>query len=324
MKNEPLRRWLACGLVMSAGIATKAMAAPGCTQVNLATYQIGQTTYVDVRSSDPEGKLLRQGEAAGEGKLLLRCNQGTVTFRGRWQNAQLAELLPLTVGGQPAGVALKLFLREGDGEARSFPHDFNRAMAKGEEVRSDMDSVGYELYRTSGPVRFGKIDSKAVAQSSVDKAGGGLVVFRSMQVYDLILRREACAIVADDLNQRIELPPYNLSNFATADRATPWEAFRLRVDHCVDPVGLIARVTFGTRADADTLHADWFSLRGPKNVALELGTKDFKTIAPGVPVEMNALGTGDAYEFHVRLRETRPTVVGGEFSRLVRVQVDYL
>ena len=89
-------------------------------------------------------------------------------------------------------------------------------------------------------------------------------------------------------------------------------------------MGLIARITFGNPADADPLHADWFSLKGPKNVALELGTKDFNTIAPGVPVEMNALGTGDAYQFHVRLRETRPTVVGGEFSRLVRVQVDYL
>jgi hypothetical protein len=65
-------------------------------------------------------------------------------------------------------------------------------------------------------------------------------------------------------------------------------------------------------------------LRGPKNVAMELGTKDRKTIAPGVPIEMNALGSGGAYDFNVRLRETKPTVEGGVFSRVIRVQVDYL
>ncbi len=324
MPTFSLRRALSGALALSSGVTGQALAAAGCTHVNLATYQIGQTTFVDVRNSDPEGKLLREGEAAGEGKLLLTCNQGRVTFRGRWENRQTEGLLPLTVGGQRAGVGLRLFLRERDGVRRPFPHDIDRTMAQGEQVRSDMDSVGYEIYRMAGPVRFGKIDSRAIAQSNVDKVGGGLVVFRSMQVYDLVLRREACSIDWDDAKKPIELPAYNLSNFATPERATPWENFRLRVKHCSDPVGLIARFTFGGAGDADATHPAWFSLRGPKNVAMELGSKDRQTIAPGVPIEMNALGSGEAYDFNVRLRETKPTVEGGVFSRVIRVQVDYL
>jgi type 1 fimbria pilin len=89
-------------------------------------------------------------------------------------------------------------------------------------------------------------------------------------------------------------------------------------------VGLVAQFTFGVAGDAEPGHPGWFTLAGPQNVALELGTKDKRTMSPGTPVPLNALGTGETYDFNVRLRETRATVRGGTFHRPVRVEVEYL
>lgn len=326
MRYDSWRRLFSGALLCSSAYATQALADPGCKLENIAHYQIGQAAYIDVSSNDPVGERLRQGEAEGEGVLLLTCNEGPVTFHGRWQNHQAGDLLPLTIGGYPAGVGLKLVLREGadegQGDEHVFPHAFARPMRQGQQVRSDMDSVRYEIYRTSEPLRFGKLDALEVAQSNVEQIGGGLAVFRTMKIHELSLRRQTCSILADDLKQVVKLPAYNLSNFANPGRTTPWEPFHLRVENCPDPLGLVAGFTFGTAADADD-NRDWFSLTGPKNVAMELGTATYQTIAPGKIFEMNALGTGGAYQFYVRLRETRLTVEGGEFSRMIKVQVDY-
>jgi hypothetical protein len=100
-------------------------------------------------------------------------------------------------------------------------------------------------------------------------------------------------------------------------------AFHLRVDQCQEPVGLIARFTFGTRADAVVGQPDLFTLDGPSNVGLELGDESKRNVAPGVSSLLNALGNGKAYLFHARLKETQPTVRGGQFSRAVNVLVEF-
>lgn len=89
-------------------------------------------------------------------------------------------------------------------------------------------------------------------------------------------------------------------------------------------MGLIAQFRFGREGDAAPGFPEWFSVAGPENVALELGDKDKRTMPPGMAVQRNGLGTGDRYDFHVRLRETRDTVRGGTFRRPVRVEVEYL
>jgi hypothetical protein len=95
------------------------------------------------------------------------------------------------------------------------------------------------------------------------------------------------------------------------------------VASCSDPVGLLAQFRFGTAGDAEPGHPEWFTLPGPQNVAMELGNKDKRTMAPGQTVPLNALGAGERYDFNVRLRETRDTVRGGAFHRPVRVEVEY-
>lgn len=322
-----LRRTALCMSLLVGSYVAPTFAAAGCTQVNLATYQIGQTTYVDVYNAIEENQLVRDGEATGEGKLLLRCESGEAMFRGRWQNQQSSDLLPLTVGGKPSGFGIKLFLKDDRDVSRSFPHDFSRQFAAGELVRSDEDKVRYEIYRMTGPVEFGRVDSGPIAQSNVTRSGGGLVVFRSMEIYSLIFRRPSCSITTESLNQTVDVGTYNASNFATAERATPWREFRLTVKECLEPVGLVAKFVFGSSADADADDPTLFSLSGPdapENVGLEIGDEDLLAMEPGKERRVNAVGTGKDFVFNVRLKETRPTVRGGRFSRPVTVLVEFI
>jgi type 1 fimbria pilin len=100
-------------------------------------------------------------------------------------------------------------------------------------------------------------------------------------------------------------------------------AFNLRVEQCQEPVGLVAQFTFGTKADGVAGQPDLFTLDGPTNVGLELGDEYKRNVSPGVPSRLNALGSGKAYTFHARLRETQATVRGGMFSRAVNVLVEF-
>lgn len=329
-RTQPFLRHALCGAIAYGAMhAAPAMALPGCVMNNLATYQTGQTTYVDVYNDIPVGTMVREGRAAGEGKLLLTCGAGDATFRGRWQAGNPPDgLLPLTVGGKPSGFGIRLFLEEGaSGIRRSFPHDFTRTFNEGDTVRSDQDVVSYEIYRMSGPVEFGNVDPGAIAQSNVDQSGGGLVVFRSMEIFKLIFRRPACSITSDSINQEFNVGDYSVANFATPERATQWKEFRLTVENCLEPVGMVAHFTFGTPADADADTPELFSLRGsdaPENVGLEIGDSRRNTIKPGEEVRFNAVGTGEDFVFNVRLRETKPTVRGGRFRRPVTVLVDFM
>lgn len=327
-KERNTQRWLAGAALLAASYAAPSLAAPGCIRNNLATYQIGQTTFVDVYNAMAEGQMVRQGSAAGEGKLLLTCGAGVATFRGRWQNGTVGDLLPLTVGGKPSGFGIRLYLQDkAGGPVQPFPHDFTRTFADGDTVRSDDDVVSYEIYRMTGPVEFGAVDAGAIAQSNVDQRGGGMVVFRSMEIYRLIFRRPSCSITTESLNQEVDVGSYHVGNFATPDRATPWVEFRLTVKECLEPIGMVASFTFGSGADADADNPQLFSLKGanaPENVGLEVGDADRNTIEPGNPVRFNALATGKDFIFNVRMRETKPTVRGGEFQRPVTVLVDFM
>jgi type 1 fimbria pilin len=101
--------------------------------------------------------------------------------------------------------------------------------------------------------------------------------------------------------------------------------FKLRVEECKEPVGQIARFTFGNVSDADPDVSALFRMLGssPTHVGLEIANEKKRTIEPGKPYEANALATGDDFNFHVRLRETLYSVGGGAFTRPVTVRVDF-
>jgi type 1 fimbria pilin len=102
--------------------------------------------------------------------------------------------------------------------------------------------------------------------------------------------------------------------------------FKLTVDECKEPVGQIARFTFGNATDADPNARDLFRMLGsaPAHVGLEIANAGKRTIEPGKPYEVNALATGEDFDFFVRLRETLYSVGAGAFTRPVTIRVDFL
>ena len=324
--TQPIRRLAALSLCMAGAYAAPGHAAGGCDFNNLATYQIGQTTFVDVSNDVPLGAVVREGSAAGEGKLLLTCHEGDAAFRGRWENGETDAIHPLTVGRRDSGFGVQLYVEDANGISRGMPHDYTQHFSEGEQVRSDQDVVRYRIVRTTGPVAFGRVDPGRIAQSNVNRQNGSLVVFRSMDIYDLIFRRPGCSISAETLNQTVDMGSHSIADFNNAERATPWRNFKLSVSECKEPVGLVARFTFGTAADADPEAKDLFSMPagGPTHVGLEIANDAKHTIEPGVPYEANALATGKDFTFNVRLRESRYAVGGGKFTRPVTVRVDFM
>lgn len=98
------------------------------------------------------------------------------------------------------------------------------------------------------------------------------------------------------------------------------------MQECKEPVGQIARFTFGSPTDADPVAKQLFKMLGttPAHVGLEIASANKRTIEPGKPYEANALATGEDFDFFVRLRETVYSVGGGAFTRPVTVRVDFL
>lgn len=324
MTQRTLRR-AACALPLFA-FALPAAAQGGCEYAADGNYQLGQTAQITVYNDMAPGTLVRNERAHGDGIVLANCEEGRATFEGAYVAQREGGLVPLTVHGQPSGFGMNVYIKElKDERLFEFPHRYERTFREGEPVRSNEAEIGYRVIRTSGPVRFGPVDRTTIAEQwTYEPNGARTRSFRHLKIYELSFVRPVCEITAETLNQTVQVGTYHVGNFATPERATPWVPFRLTVEKCAEPVGMIANFTFGTPADADPVVGGLFSLSGPENVGLELANDDKKVlIRPGEPFAANALGTGRSYEFNVRLRETRPTVRGGDFHRPVVVQVDF-
>jgi type 1 fimbria pilin len=301
----------------------------GCFYIADGIYQIGQTAQVVVTNDMAEGTIVRDEKAHGDGNILATCMQGVGTFEGDYTVPQVQSLIPLTVGGKPSGFGLELYIEELlEQRTFPFPHRYERSFNMGDPVRSNHANIGYRIKRMSGPIEFGQVDARKIAEQWTYEPGGRRTApFRHMTIYELAFVRPSCSISTESLNQEVQVGDYSVANFATPDRATPWKEFRLTVEECQEPVGMVASFTFGTQADADSDNAEVFSLKGtdaPENVGLEIGDGSRKTIRPGEEARFNALGTGEDFVFNVRLRETKPTVRGGRFQRPVTVLVNFM
>lgn len=302
----------------------------GCYYSATGNYQIGQTREIVVSNDIPEGEVVRESAAAGDGVTLATCMEGVATFEGDYTTPRVNSLVPLMVGGVASGFGLELTLKElnDGGREFSFPHRYQRSFSQPYPLRSNETEVGYRVIRMTGPVRFGRVDQMEVAQQwSYQPDGARTQSFRKMVIYDLSFVRPGCSIDTESLNQEVALGDYHVGNFATPDRATPWVTFRMTVKECKEPVGLVASFTFGTSADRDPDNPKLISLSGadaPENVGIEIADRHKDTIEPGVPITLNALETGEAFEFNARLRETRSNVRGGRISRPVTVLVEFM
>lgn len=334
----PVSRKLAViGALFCSTHAPTVFAKFGCESVGKVSYRIGteyESSGITIGGDIPSGHLVATGTGVRSGpNIVMECKKGFITFDHEWTPVSSSEIRPLTIGGLPSGLGLKAAVHRKGSEHFRFPSvthwnlDNGWFVPGGTPVETKDESVLYDIVRTPGPLRFGRIDSGVVARSfGTNSKGGGRLHYEDVEMANVAIHRPPCSIVVDDLNQTVKMGDYTVSDFANSDKATPWTPFHLRVASCSHPSGLIARFTFGVTSDASPGNAAWFSLPpgGPERVAMQLGTHDLRNIAPATPVSLNALGNGQRYTFHARLKQTSPNVRGGRFSRHLRLMVEYL
>jgi type 1 fimbria pilin len=304
----------------------------GCDRLATSVYHLGNTVQLNVSNDMAPGTIVRDERATGDGNRLATCYATSATLVGENPVLVGGGLVPLKVGGQPSGFGIEVEVNQlKEGQAHPFPHTYMVPIelidaGKAGYIFSSDVSVRYVIKRMEGPVVFGPVDRQTVGiQKVIGPLGTPSASIRQMDVHDLAFVRPACSISSETLNQTVALGTYNIGNFATPDRATPWVPFHLTVKECQDPVGAIANMTFGTAADQDAINPTLFSITsgGSQNVALELSQSDKRTIEPGKLFQLNALGTGENYEFNARFKETRATVMGGKINRPVLVKVEF-
>ncbi|HVI56678.1 MAG TPA: fimbrial protein [Luteibacter sp.] len=315
-------------LLLATTYAGDALAADGCAKSANTNYQIGQTAEIEVTNDIPPGTIVRDEKAHGDGNVVASC-VGDVTLEGKYTAVLTDGLIPLMVGGELSGFGLEIYVEEnfGAGPTYGFPHSYHRNFGKGGFIRSDDINVGYRVKRMSGNIRYGRVDPGEIAEQAASSLTGGFTPpFRHMQIYELWFKRPTCSISAETLNQTVSMGSYSLADFKNPDRATRWVNFKLTVQDCKEPVGQIARFTFGSATDADPDARDLFRMlgTGPSHVGLEIASAGKHTIEPGKPYEANALATGEDFDFYVRLRETLYSVGAGAFTRPVTIRVDFL
>lgn len=338
-RRATTRRNLLCALAACAiwpsGEALAAQA--GCEWRNTATYTVAVTANTSVWNGMPPGHAPREGKATGDGVTLLECLPGDATFKSEYRAPVEGGLVPLTVRGVRSGFGIEVYIHElNEDRLHNIPSTYQRTFTEQcvpdlfppEEcnpVTSSDAEVGYRIVRMTGNVEFGTVDAKDIAIQYADPPRGApRLAFRHVKVTHLAFVRPTCSIAVADLNQTVTLGPYNASNFATPERATPWVKFNLTTKACEASKGITARFTFGMMGEAIGGEPTLYPLDGPEHVGLELSDKDQKSMEVGKPISFDALGTGEAYLFHARLKETGGTVRGGVFRRGVQVLVDFM
>jgi type 1 fimbria pilin len=326
--NNPTRSRAILALVLCAGGPWgAAMAADGgCFHSADGNYQIGVGRQIPVWNSIQPGEVVREAEAYGDATVLATCLKGVATFEGDFVVPHTNSMVPLTVGNKDSGFGIEIFLRDrSTNQEYPFPHRYTRNYTDIGFVRADDAYAGYRVIRTTGPVVFGQVDPRVIAEQwSYQTNGARTKAFRHMKIYELEFVRPSCSITADTLTQDVDVGRVNVIDFDNAERATPWKEFRFTVAECQEPDGLIASFTFGTPSDADPDARQLFSLPTLRGVALEIGDDRKNTVRPGEVAQFNAVGTGEHFIFNARMKATVGSMTGGEFSRPVAVTVNFM
>ncbi|MDF4004399.1 hypothetical protein P3W33_13440 [Luteibacter sp. PPL552] len=334
MSFHAARKAVVSVVLLSSMYVPDAWAKWGCESVGKVSYRIG-TAYehagIPAGGSLP-GQVVATGQGLRSGEPhVLQCKKGVITFDHVWVPVSAGDTRPLTIGGLPSGLGLKVSVRRKDAEHFRYPSathwnlDNGWVVIGGTPVDVTDESVHYDIVRVAGPLRFGRLDPGVVGQSfATNTKGGGRLAYETLEMAGVVVQRPACGIVVDDLHQVVRMGDYGVADFRNADGATPWLPFHLRVSSCPYPAGLIARFTFGIPGDATPDDPQGFALPGPRHVALQLATADLRAIAPARPVVLGALGNGQRFTFHARLRQAGSPIGGGRFSRQLRLMVEFL
>lgn len=317
-------KWLGISVVLVSGcFAGTAMAA--CMVVDATIYTIGQGAVVTVGEGTPPDAVIKSSQASNSSKdWKVSCTSGTYDFVSEHNGK--AAIYPIREEsqspGEHAGIGVRIYIDEqGEGGEKAIPWTLRRTFSSVTTV-SNPDTVRYEIVRLSGPVVPGKMRPSTAASSSV-----GGQNYRLFNIDNLSIARPSCDISASSLNQSVALGTHESSKLKNPGDATPWIPFQLVSQNCDNPAGIVADITFGTGADADTQNPKLYkvtpgTVRG-LGIGLAQDTPGSEEVLPGQKTSLAAVATGARYRFKARMQRTSAALVPGKISKGIVVQVDF-
>lgn len=129
---------------------------------------------------------------------------------------------------------------------------------------------------------------------------------------------ETCDIDADNLNQRIDLGEYSVTDFQKVGSVTKNAPFSLAMTNCSSGI-TSAKIRF----TGSTLNDGLFSMGGGGLVGLELLNGSNAQIRPGVTNTFKLQGGDNTLAFSLRLRSLRAPVTPSELSATLTMDIEY-
>jgi type 1 fimbria pilin len=296
-------------------------------------YIIDQTSPVIVDSNAAAGASLgRQGQYTFPNPWRLNCSGQSPVFlkTNLAQDAQTSgDVYELTVGGQRAGVGVRLYMGIDGADFSPMPIERQLTLSSGNPAYSESDTVKAELVRTSSAIVYGKVDAAGVGGSNFYNGigpVGGPGPYQTVRIGNIVLVRPTCSMDVGSMNQTVNLGRYSVKDLQNPTSTTPWTPFKLVVADCGDP-SVLVDITFGTQVDQDSNNPNLFSVQanGPTGFGIALSTDDGAnaSMVPGATRTFPGKLTGDSYAFRARLERTVAPLTSGEFSKPVTVMVVY-
>ena len=330
MKKENVRA-AACLVMMLLSALPLGVARADCTlSSGIKVYSVVQARDGDVDSSLPAGTSLgAPGQYTQPSPWSFNCAGASspVYLYARYSAPNTAnDTYELTVGGQPAGVGLRLSVSNDNGPFQSLPLTESRSLAAGTFSRAE--TVRAELVRTAGPVVYGIVDQRQIGGGDLYNGVGPVgspIPYSRYNTGNISLVRPACSIAAGDLNQTVSLGNHSISELQQSN-ATAWVPFHFTMANCTD-AGVSLDITFGTASDMDSSNSRLFSMRAGSptgiGIAVAQDNADKTPVLPGVIATYPAVSTGQVYNFVARIERNGSPLSAGVINRPVVVLINF-
>jgi hypothetical protein len=301
-------------------------------------YTVVQVRDVIVDETLPAGTPLgREGSLdAPSRQWMFNCAVGTTPTPVRLNHYTIPAfangVYELIVNGQPSGVGLRLFVSNDGRPRQAFPFQESLTIpstnpwSEAATFFTTLERVG------SAPVVYGPVEAPGTNGTlagsdlyNLDGSDGSRIPYRTVRLGYFNLVRPSCTMDAASLNQTVPLGSHNVSAFSNSTPSA-WVPFHLTVANCTDPT-ILADITFGTAADADTNDTNLFSMNqgGPQGLGIAIATAGTASVAmlPGQTQTFPTVLSGQSFPFQARLQPTTGQVTAGTINRPVTVTVNF-
>lgn len=300
----------------------------GCSISRVHHYSVIRSTPLVVGSGVQVGDVVSESVVTGPNQLQLICFPGEARFYSAFVAPVPGDpsVAPVQIDGLDSGLGVRFAIKEPDESVfQVFPIDRRRTFTVQTNINGNAQ-VRYQLIRLPGPLRYGKLDTAALAQSVVTLANNiNFGAHRTISMDDVTIARPSCSITDDSLTQAVPLGTHAIGSMPQVGDGSPWRSFHLIMKECDDPQSVIADITFGTGADADQTNDSLFALNagGAQGVGIEIQGPGDVAIVPGGVTSLPAVAAGQAFDFRARYQRTTAAAMAGVANKAVTVTVEF-